>query len=170
METKTCPACFEEINPRATRCPRCGTFQRSWVRVIRHPIFLIVFFLGLMSLSYIPMYGMMPEYTQATDKVVSVLESRYEISPSNCNSGNRVDVIGKVKNLTDHTIRRLIFNLEFFDANGKTVDFLSDEANQLIVPAGATSTFKVGGNITADPASIRKHTAKVAQVQVGGEF
>lgn len=170
MESKICPACQEEINSKAARCPHCSSYQKSWVRTTRHPIFLIVLFLGLMSLSYLPMYGMMPEYTQSTIDIVKVLDSDFKISPSSCDNRNRVDVIGKLQNLTDKPLKRLTFSLEFFDADGKTVDFVTDEVHDLIIASKSESTFKAGGNITADPSVFHSHKVNVIQVQIGGTF
>lgn len=46
MNNKVCKACKTAIDPKATKCPKCGTDQRGWFR--RHPIltFLMVLFLS----------------------------------------------------------------------------------------------------------------------------
>jgi len=43
-ELKICPACKEEINKKATKCPKCQEDLRNWFN--KHPI--ITIFLVLM--------------------------------------------------------------------------------------------------------------------------
>lgn len=47
---KKCKACREDIDPKATKCPKCGTDQRNFFR--KHPIItgiLVLFFIGLIA-------------------------------------------------------------------------------------------------------------------------
>jgi hypothetical protein len=43
MDTKECRECKEQINKKATKCPNCGSSQRSYIA--RHPIKTILWFI-----------------------------------------------------------------------------------------------------------------------------
>ena len=50
LTTKKCKACKEEIDAKATKCPKCGTDQRGFFK--KHPIItgiLVLFFIGLIA-------------------------------------------------------------------------------------------------------------------------
>lgn len=44
---KLCKACKSEIDPKATKCPKCGADQRSWFR--KHPILTVIIALFLLG-------------------------------------------------------------------------------------------------------------------------
>lgn len=168
MERVACPVCKEEVAGDAIRCPHCSSYQKGWIRVVRHPIFLITFSIGLISLSYIPMFSMFPDYAEDPGSTVEILESEFAVSESNCDQGKRIDVIGKLENRNSETLRRMTFTIEFFDAAGKTVEFVTDQEYDLVVSGESTSTFKVGGSITSDPTKYQNHKVAVIEAQIGG--
>lgn len=45
---KQCKACKSEIDPKATKCPKCGADQRGWFR--RHPILTVILALILIGI------------------------------------------------------------------------------------------------------------------------
>ena len=45
---KLCKACKSEIDPKATKCPKCGADQRSWFR--KHPILAVILALILLGI------------------------------------------------------------------------------------------------------------------------
>ena len=44
---KLCKACKSEIDPKATKCPKCGADQRSWFR--KHPVLTVIIALFLLG-------------------------------------------------------------------------------------------------------------------------
>jgi hypothetical protein len=45
---KQCKTCKSEIDPKATKCPKCGSDQRGWFR--RHPILTVILALILIGI------------------------------------------------------------------------------------------------------------------------
>lgn len=168
MERKQCPTCKEDVAVDATRCPHCSSYQKQWVRIVRHPIFLVTFFIGLMTISYLPMFSMFPEYAENPGATVKILESSFSVSKSNCNGPDKISVLGKLENENPESIRGITFNVEFFESNGNTVEFITEQNHNLIVPGNSKSTFKVSGSITTDVAAYHSHEVTVVEAQIGG--
>lgn len=45
---KLCKACKSEIDPKATKCPKCGADQRNWFR--KHPVLTVILVLILIGI------------------------------------------------------------------------------------------------------------------------
>jgi hypothetical protein len=129
--TKPCKSCKEQIDPAATKCPKCQAFQQWYRNPQMFPLlFLIPFFAFFVwNMSRV---GNTATFADYKDKLsVTVLDENPSTNPRTSLLTVRLD------NRSDKTWKRPKFQIESLDADGKVISV--EHRNEYDVVVGPNS-------------------------------
>jgi hypothetical protein len=151
--SKPCKSCKEQIDPAATKCPKCQAYQQ-WYRnpqmvslAVMIPLFAFIFWntSGLMS------HAALADYKDKL--IVSVVDE----SPSANGKAELLTV--RVENRTNKTWKRPKFQIESLDGEGKVLSVEHvNEYNLVVAPHSSaldTLSFRI---VPATPVAKRRVT------------
>ena len=97
---------------------------------------------------------------------LSVSDTKLNFEDSDC--GSNATIIGKISNESSKPISHITFSVEVFGEDGEVVDFFSDEVYDFVLLPNSTSSFKVGGKLSADESVIAGHSVTIVKAQESG--
>jgi hypothetical protein len=151
METKVCRECSEEIKTEAKKCPKCQAYQSGVDRFMRSPtggsMAGVVIALGFF-VWFTNSFMFQDDSIYSPTDLLEVSDTSFQFKEVDC--GFKVTLIGTITNKSDDPLRNIIFDVEYFDNEGKTIDVINDEVYDLVIPANSSKKFKVSGTTGAE--------------------
>ncbi len=165
METKRCPSCCEEINLDAKRCPRCQTDQQLYIRIIRHPVTgtLVSVSIALLFLSWFFNTRLSNNAIYDPGLLLSLSNTKLTFYGNSC--GKKLSVIGTITNSGEDPLTDIVFDAEFYDENGSLIDVVSDTLLDLVIPAGASKSFRINDWSGANENLYASHAVKISKAE-----
>ena len=143
MNNKRCKMCCKEIDRKARKCPYCHHWQNKISLIIYHPAFMV---LPLMLMMLFLFYSFSGLFVQGENfapykSKINVINS--ELKFGEIKGKPTVVTIGKIENKSQISWKDIQFELNFFDEDKKLIDGDQKRDYFFVIPANATSTFKV---------------------------
>lgn len=170
-EMKQCPACFEEINAKATKCPHCQSWQSKWRfdhSNIKHQLIFISFIFGLLAFFYFSAFGSLinqKSFYESKD-LINVSNTNLNYSIKEC--GARISIIGTITNNSDTIWKDVHFEAQFYDKDNKLIDTFSDNNYDLVLLNNDKSAFKITGSADKPESSYVHHKIIIKSAREGG--
>lgn len=146
-QSKICPQCEEEIKGTARKCPHCHSWQTGWLLFLANPgVSTIIVFAGL-ALFYFFLFRDMFEGNKDFSKYrtqIQILDlvRSYSEDPK---TGPMITTMGRIKNNTDVKWRHVVFEVQYFNNEGKLIDTLSDSQYDFVLIPHEEQTFRIRG-------------------------
>ena len=165
METKKCYSCCEEIKAEAKQCPHCQSYQSPINRVIKSPAGGAIIGLVFVWVLFVWFIGNRFENNAIYDpkEVLTIADSSIKFKDASC--GKQVVVLGRISNKGEEVLTDIVFDVEFYDQDGKLIDSVSDTEYDLVVPPGSTKSFKIKGSSGANEELYATHKIVVAKAE-----
>jgi len=162
-----CLYCREAIQPDASRCPHCASWQVRWMGAHEHPWRGFALLAALLAAMTLLVGVVITLDTRARAKLpqLSATEA-LEITAYSFELGEDpvkplVVILGELKNLSDQPYRDVYFHLELHDANGELLDAVSPRVRQLIIGPGEATSFRISVEVLAAPDAVANHSLEV---------
>lgn len=169
METKICKDCSEEIKGEAKKCPKCQAYQSRFDRFMRSPtggsLVGVVIALGFFSW-FTNSFIFQDESIYNPTELLEVSDTSFQFKEVDC--GFKVTLIGTITNKSDGPLRNLVFDVEYLDSEGNTIDVINDEVYDLVIPANTSKKFKVSGTTGAEKELYAASKVVVSKVEPDG--
>jgi len=170
-ETKECPSCCEQINAKATKCPRCQAWQSKWrfdQSNLKHQFIFIAFILLVFGTLYSVFIESIvsPGNFNDSKSLITVADSSFNYSTKEC--GTRISVIGTISNDSDKIWKDIYFEVQFFNNNGELIDTISENEYDLVLLAKDTTTFKITGLADKEKSAYDHHKIIIKSAREGG--
>jgi hypothetical protein len=169
METKICKDCSEAIKAEAKKCPKCQVYQNSFDRFIRSPIggSMVGIVIGLgFFVWFTNSFMFQDDSIYNPEKLLQVSDTSFQFKEVDC--GFKVTLIGTITNKSDGPLRNVVFDIEYLDSDGNTIDVINDEVYDLIIPANSSKKFKVSGTAGAKQELYATSKATISKVEPDG--
>ena len=163
-EMKECKTCFEEINAKALKCPRCQTWQTKWKydqsNPKHHLIFLAILF-GAMGIMFYSSLGSIFNPNEFSDNKSSFVVKDSKVSFTEKECGTTVSIIGTITNNSEVSWKDFNFEAQFFNEDNELIDTVSDQNYDLILLPNDDGTFKVTGAADKSKSSYHHHKVTI---------
>ena len=170
-ENKTCVACFNAIDRRATRCPHCQSYQglRRTV-VFAAAIGASVLLLGLFAGAFLTEYGLARRVFEDNSNYadqVAIQSSQMFLSPPksyDSQNGKIISVVGRLTNQGPKVLRSMRLQVAVQTADGQLIDTFEGTVTGPLNP-GDSMTFRIDSynRIHLPESEYRKHMITVRQ-------
>lgn len=151
METKICKECLEEIKAEAKKCPKCQAYQSSVQRFMRSPTggSMVGIIIGLgFYVWFANSFLFQDDSIYNPTEILEVSDTSFHFKELDC--GFKVSLIGTITNKSDGPLEKVVFDVEYYDSEGNTIDVINDKLYDLVIPANSSKKFKVSGNTAAE--------------------
>ena len=162
--------CFMEIPERARKCPHCLHFQNRLSLIMFHPAVhaTLLAMPLLLFLLFIEQFRSLwldtgEDYQTYSDQI-EITES--EILFGELDTGPSVSVIGTIQNRSPVPWKRIRFQVDFLNADGKRIDTgQTEQWHSYRVPPGRTMSFKATFQREFAEADYVAHTISVVSAE-----
>ena len=170
-DTKQCPTCCEQINAKATRCPRCQSWQSKWrfdQSNIKHQLIFALVLFSLLGGLYFTVFSSIlnPKNFEESKSLLTVTDTTFNYSIKDC--GASISVIGTIINNSDVTWKDVYFEIQFFNKENILIDTISENEYDLVILQEDTSTFKITGLADKQKSEYDHHNVIIKSAREGG--
>ena len=165
-ERKTCPMCCSEIPAKAKKCPQCLHLQWKlnnyvWLwPTLGMTLMMIPLVAAAFAVS--AMFDMGESYEPFKDQIV-IVES--EVAFGETKTTDTVAVLGTVRNNSPIGWKDVLFQVEFWNAEGKRIDTDQKREHPLTVPASEIVPFKISIRREFPKEQCAKHTVRIVNAR-----
>jgi len=165
METKNCTECLEPIKIEAKKCPNCQAYQSKFAQFSRSQLGggLITMTVILGFYFWVSSFIIKNDAIYNPKEVLVISDSSFLFKEGSCSS--KVSVIGTIKNTTEQPLTDIVFDVEFFDKEGNTIDIINDKTYDLVIAAGEEKKFKVSGSTSSNQDLYISHKITISKVE-----
>lgn len=172
METKECRHCKQPIHKDARRCQHCQGMQ-SWISDQKDPrVWLVVFVPILIVIAFfiwLPQLVTKPlERTEIDKTSLSIANVSYRFSPST--GSQTIYIYGDISNSSLVDAGQTCVRVNLVGDRNKVIDSFVQIIDRSIVPAKATSRFRVMAQTPASPDEIKKADVVVERSRTRGRW
>jgi len=172
MDKTICRYCKEEINKDAKKCPHCHGWQVKWGLDLQNPKALIIYLLFLLFIimpAFIVVMTNLERYWRSSKTETNISETSYkviEISTSSldtykCGNSKCIAISGVIENKSNSAWKDLYFHAELFNKHDQMIDNFSNHDYDIIVPANASTTFRITESAIKDLSEYSKHKVSI---------
>ncbi|MBC8874552.1 MAG: hypothetical protein H8E44_34375 [Planctomycetes bacterium] len=174
-ENKTCPACFNKIDRRATKCPYCQSYQgvrrvAAFVAAIGGVLLLLTLILGAFFMEFGALRQLFHDDTNYADQV-TIQSSKMFLGPTPAyepEDGKVISVVGRLTNDSPRVLSFIRMRIEVKDGEDQLVDSFEGTISGPLNPSDST-TFRVDSHnrVHLPESDYRTHIINVRQATAG---